>query len=767
MFSISRTGLLLLCLIMISVGCQKASDPATDTQSSSSDASTADVETPQANAKTPQMASKEGGDKKTEKEEPEPFELPKTVKGNWVLMLPQQQQLMPLYLFKITPPNEAGKSEKKADKTADKTAEKADEKADAKTESVVLLSRGAEVLPAKILSSTTTAETVEFDESLINEGEEIIRLNFQGTLNKGAIMGNISFNGENCVPALLLPTKEKDLSNIKEPLPAPGFQEFMQAMQSEDPYKGLNEFTQNERMKTVPVALDAYTRLIAVALSQNKDAKTVEEIVNRYIETSGTWGKRLQVNAMVSSGSMLARSETDANIATQYLDQAEKAIKEGVTPLEGWDTEIALARARVGRKSDNPEQIKAAGKLLQEEIKKHPHDRELLTELVSYEKSHGDIDKAIEHLGYLAGSPLSFRERQLIAASKQNPAAVKFEDPRETLTSLWKKKHGSTEGLDEYLTKSFRRFLDSYVTKQAKDVDLKKGNRVSLIELFTGASCPPCVAADLATGVIESAFPQSKVIVLRYHQHIPAPDPLTNTDSEARFILYNHGGTPSTNVNGQAVQGVAGGIEQVESSYNQLLEALIPALSENTDVKIELSASAKDGNLVLKANATGIKDIKEPLRLVAVLAEEELMFEAPNGINIHDMIVRSMLSEPNGFPAVDGKLALDKTIPLSEFKGRLTDYLSAFEEKSGANFTGAPLGLEHLEFVVFVQGELSKDVFQVASVPVSGTIEFKSVKPKTESKPETPKPETAPNPAVKAEKPESKPEAKPEEKKDK
>ena len=746
MFSISRTSLLLLCLIMVSAGCQKASDSATDNQSSSPDAATSDVASPKADAKTSEMASKEAGDEKTEKEEPKPLELPKTVKGNWVLMLPQQQQMMPLYLFKISPPGESTDPEKK-------TEDKADEKTKAGSEAVVLLSRGTDVLPAKILSSKATAETVEFDESLLNEGEEVIRLNFQGTLDKGAILGNISFNGENCVPALLLPTLEKDMSKIKEPLPAPGFQEFIQAMQTDDPFKSLNEFTQNERMKTVPVALDAYTRLIAVALSQKKDSKTVEEIVNRYVETSAIWGKRLQVNALVSSGSMLARSETDASIATQYLDQAEKAIKEGVTPLAGWDQELALARARVGLKSDNPEQIKAAGKLLQEEVKKHPQDRELLTELVSYEKSHGSIDKAIEHLGILAGSPLSFRERQLIAASQQNPELVKFENPQDTLTTLWKKKHGSTEGLDEYLTKSFRRYLDSFVSKEAKEVDLKKGNRVSLIELFTGASCPPCVAADLATGVIESSFPHSKVIVLRYHQHIPAPDPLTNPDSEARFILYNHGGTPSTNLNGQAVTGVAGGVEQVGSSYNQLLEALIPTLSENTDVKIELSAVAKDGKLVLKANATGTEDIKEPLRLVAVLAEEELSFQAPNGINVHDMIVRSMLREPNGFPAVDGKLTLDKTISLNEFKSRITDYLSAFEEKSGANFTGAPLGLDHLEFVVFVQGELSKDVFQVASVPVSGVINFKSEKPQTDAKPET-------KPAVKAEKPEAKPEAK-------
>ncbi|MCA9022874.1 MAG: hypothetical protein KDA74_22145, partial [Planctomycetaceae bacterium] len=270
MFSISRTGLLLLCLIMISTGCEKASDSATDNNSSSPDASTVDVETPKADAKTTEMASKEAGDEKTEQEKPKLPELPKTVKGNWVLMLPQQQQLMPLYLFKITPPGESSEPEKKTD-------DKADEKAG--TEAVVLLSRGAEVLPAKILSSKATAESVEFDESLINEGEEVIRLNFEGNLNKGAILGNISFNGENCVPALMLPTLEKDFSKIKEPFPAPGFQEFIQAMQTEDPFKSLNELTKDERMKTVPVALDAYTRLIAVALSQKKDSKTVEEIV--------------------------------------------------------------------------------------------------------------------------------------------------------------------------------------------------------------------------------------------------------------------------------------------------------------------------------------------------------------------------------------------------------------------------------------------------------------------------------------------------------
>lgn len=747
MLSISRISLL-LCLLTITVGCQKGTEPSAENSTASPASESTPMDSEKGAPSEAETASKSDETKEGEPEKPKAPELPTSVKGTWVLMLPQQQSMMPLYLFKITPPEASAETDKKSEE---------------KPAAVELLSKGAEIAPGKIISSKATEKTVEFEESLLNDGEEFVRLNFQGKLDGVAILGTISFNNESSTPALLLPTTEKDLSRIKEPMPSPGAQELMQAMQSKDAFEQLNDFTQ--KMKTVPLTMDAYPALVAIALSQNKDAKTLEEIINRYIETAGIWGKRQQVSSLISVGSMLARSDSDSSLAKKYLDQADKLIKEGVKPLKGWDLDMALAKARVGLKSDNKEQIQEAGKLLQAEEKKHPHNRELLTELVNYEKSHGSVDKAIDHLGILAGSPLSGRERNLHFASKQNPEAVKFEHPRDTLTALWKEKHGSTEGLDEYLTKSFKRFLQGYVSKEAKDVDLKKGNRVSLIELFTGASCPPCVAADLATGVVEASFPESKVIVLRYHQHIPAPDPLTNTDSEARFILYNHRGTPSTNLNGQMVPGVAGGVEQVETSYQQILEALIPALSENTDVKIDLSAVAKGGKLDLKANVTGTDKIKEPLRLVAVLAEDELHFEAPNGINVHDMIVRSMLSEPTGFPAVDGKLSLTKSVPLSDFKGRLTDYLSAYEERSNANFTGAPLALEKLHFVVFVQGELSKDVFQVASVPVSGMLEYKTAKPKPA--PEKTKPTPAPKPTEKPEKsakPEVKKEAKPESK---
>lgn len=741
MFSISRFSLL-FCLLIITASCQKGTESDSANQISASTEST--------------TKPSEEGDKKDEK--PKPPELRKNVKGNWVLFLPQRDQMMPTYLLKFTP-SETKKAEK------DNA-----QKQPVVNQAAEILDKGKEVLPAKIVSSSASDQTVEFEESLQNEGIEVLRINFQGKLkpNLGVIFGNISFNNENCTPALLIPTDDTTFANIKGPIPSPGAKELTAAMQSQKPFESLKEFTQ--KLPLAPLTMDAYPTLVAFAISQKKSKEIIEDIIKRYLETSDLWGKRQRVNSLVTVSAMLAKSDTDSDLAIKYLDQADELIKDGVKPIKDWKSEMALARARAGLKSKDSEQIKVAGNLLQKEFEKTPYDREILRELANYEKTHGSIDKAIDHFGILAGSPITMRERQLMAASLQNPAAIKFENPRDTLTALWKEKNGSTDGLDDYLTKSFKRFLKSFVSKEAKSVDLKKGNRVSLIELFTGAACPPCVAADLATGAIEESFPPSKVIVLRYHQHIPAPDPLTNTDSEARFSLYNHRGTPSTNLNGQMVPQIFGGVEQINSSYQTLLEALIPELSKNTDVKINLSANVKDGNLELKADVTGTDKIEENLRLVAVIAEDELEFNAPNGVNIHDMIVRSMLGEPDGIPAVDGKLTLNKSLPLDEFKSRLTNYLSAFEEKTNVNFTGAPLALDKLHLVVFVQGELSRDVFQVASVPVSGRIVYKSAVPK----PEKEKPVNAPKPELKTEtskekpaKTKAEPETKPEVKKEK
>ena len=49
-----------------------------------------------------------------------------------------------------------------------------------------------------------------------------------------------------------------------------------------------------------------------------------------------------------------------------------------------------------------------------------------------------------------------------------------------------------------------------------------------LVELFTGAECPPCVAADLAFDALGKTYKPTDVVLLEYHLHIPGPDALTN-----------------------------------------------------------------------------------------------------------------------------------------------------------------------------------------------------------------------------------------------
>ena len=52
-----------------------------------------------------------------------------------------------------------------------------------------------------------------------------------------------------------------------------------------------------------------------------------------------------------------------------------------------------------------------------------------------------------------------------------------------------------------------------------------KSDRAVLVEVFTGAECPPCVAVDLAFDGLLKAYKPADVILLQYHVHIPRPRP--------------------------------------------------------------------------------------------------------------------------------------------------------------------------------------------------------------------------------------------------
>src|SRR5205085_7387387 len=63
----------------------------------------------------------------------------------------------------------------------------------------------------------------------------------------------------------------------------------------------------------------------------------------------------------------------------------------------------------------------------------------------------------------------------------------------------------------------------------------KGANQVVVMELFTGAQCPPCVAADVAFDALGESYKSADLLLIQYHMHIPGPDPLVNPDCIARW----------------------------------------------------------------------------------------------------------------------------------------------------------------------------------------------------------------------------------------
>ena len=105
-----------------------------------------------------------------------------------------------------------------------------------------------------------------------------------------------------------------------------------------------------------------------------------------------------------------------------------------------------------------------------------------------------------------------------------------------------------------------------------------KSDRAVLVELFTGAECPPCVAVDLAFDSLGRTYKPTDVVLLQYHAHIPGPDPLVSKDGTARMDFYNKRdedkSTPQIFFNGKA-DTTGGGAAAATGA------AQVPSLSRN------------------------------------------------------------------------------------------------------------------------------------------------------------------------------------------
>ncbi len=585
-------------------------------------------------------------------------------------------------------------------------------------------------LQAKWIAQTGVLQPTELEKAEVTAQQAQLSfnvsgtpLNFQGTLKNGVVYGNAVFG--NCLPARLVPTKVKSLESFNsapEPADAKTLGEAFATQNPKTRIKSLKKFVTDR--PDSPLAMMAWETLIMHTAELDASVEDIEGLINDYETAMSMWGPRLQQTAKGDIALVLAIVRFNPDFSLKYIATVNKTLTDDSLAylkdqLKSARENILTIQALKLVESDDAERGQKAADWLTELRQKTPFDPTVLYGLARFHEKNKRTDKALELFAEIATLPML--EAFLRRDWAQKPDQTDRELPSETLAKLWEAKKGSSEGLDEFKDSVYRKRLTSFAEKPSEEAP--SGNRVVLCELFTGAACPPCVSADVATSGLEVTYPRSQVVMLRYHQHIPGPDPLTNADGEDRFASYYRGqGTPTVLLNGAPVDGLGGSIARAPEIYGSLRQFIEPQLSQKSPLKVRLAAKVEDDVLQIAADVQGLDQLKEEpgeVRLRVVIAEDEIHFLAKNGVRSHEMIVRRMVGGPEGIAAKEGKLTMKEAIPLADLKASLSDYLKKYEESENVDFPAKPLELKRLHIVAFVQNDESREVLQTNAVSVS------------------------------------------------
>ena len=280
------------------------------------------------------------------------------------------------------------------------------------------------------------------------------------------------------------------------------------------------------------------------------------------------------------------------------------------------------------------------------------------------------------------------------------------------LQRLHRQQHGSEKGLAHGLQELGEGRLPALHPIPRDPDAIRPTGKAVLLELFTGAQCGPCAAADVAVDALLEHYRPDEIAVVVWHLPIPAPEPMISAAARARAALYGVRGTPTLVLDG--VHSVVGGgkADQAQAVFDRYDEPLRTSLQQAPTVQLAAECRRIGGRLRLTASATG--ELTDT-RLHAVLVEPTLLFPGRNGILFHHQVARAMFSEEAGQVLTAGKpieLELDTTQVELEL-----DASVAAVEKAGEPFTVRPTALsEELGVVVFVVR--GKQVLQARTIPV-------------------------------------------------
>ncbi len=247
-----------------------------------------------------------------------------------------------------------------------------------------------------------------------------------------------------------------------------------------------------------------------------------------------------------------------------------------------------------------------------------------------------------------------------------------------------------------------------------------KSERAAVVEVFTGAECPPCVGVDLAFDGLLKAYKPVDVILLQYHFHVPRPDPLTSPDGMERVKYYDDKieGAPTLFISGKIGTDSGGPAAASEKFYKQFCGAIDELLEKPAGVKLALAVTkGEKGTVNAKATVSDLEVPGEKVMLRFVLAEERVRYAGGNGIRYHHHVVRAMPGGAKGVALTKKTHEQTLTVDPEAVRAALAKSLDDFV-KEGGSFPRAdrPLALRNLKLVALVQNDATKEILHAVQI---------------------------------------------------
>ncbi|MBX3437374.1 MAG: hypothetical protein KF861_07795 [Planctomycetaceae bacterium] len=523
-------------------------------------------------------------------------------------------------------------------------------------------------------------------------------LDFRGTFADGQVRGSADSGNVGIDLASLVPAKAESLdqSNFREP--DPDFDKISSIKQDENMIPNLLKLSQ--QLKSSPLGFQLNHQILTSLQRQPQQNVDPAMLFDNYLAAAAVWGNRVVDFANMEIAFTLALRSASPDVAMKHLEAAEKGFGDTASP----PVKDRLQTTR-GLLLVDAEATRDQGIALLREV----HDENLFNFLATAKladvfERQGKLDEAVEMFAELVAIPAIPGDHAKVA-------------------ELWMKSGRNLRDLDDHLDGIFQRVVRRLPEGSEPVGDALENQQVVLGELFTGASCPPCVAGDIATSALQTIYPQSRFVMLRYHQHIPGPDPMTVPDGEQRRDYYAIQGTPMIYLNG--IRGPAiGGDQFIHSGLvlGTLQQAISPLLNQTSELSIDLTAdmSADGKSIHVTARVDGTDEYPENWRLRLCLAEESIHYPAPNGIRVHEMVVRFMPGGSNGVIAKDGALSYEADIAVDDILANIEEGIQLANARSGGSLPLLNVKISQLQLVGFVQDDDTQEILQTASCPVNG-----------------------------------------------